>query len=342
VLAAAWLLGCGARTNLDGLAGAGFGGGAATVSNGVGGDGASNGSGPCASLCPAGGCQVVALGSAGQQGVVSIVTDATYVYWIDGFIADPNVIRRAPKSGGAAQTLVPAAHGAVQIAVANGFLYWTELGHYLSSTSDGAVRRVGVAGGPVSTIAEGLYVDEPPLAVDADYVYWIDGGGATVARAPVTGGAPETLASGLQSAFFMTLDSTSVYLSTQGGLWSVPKTGGVLTDVYGTSGDMRDITRQGDDLYFAAFEYGIDHVSTDGGGFQTIAEGTVSPAIASDAQAVYYIVLGSSMQSALYRVCRDGSMPPEQLAAIRGTYAVAVDDSGVYFDNSSSLGKIAK
>src|SRR5262249_32094649 len=158
----AWLLGCGARTDLDGSLGRGVGGSAAAGAGNSGSTGAvgGNGGGTCTFLCLAQGCNVVALAT-GQKDLSSLVTDATHVYWIDGTVQDPgpNASRRAPKSGGPTETLVPAAQGAEKIAVEHGSLYWIEAGHYLTSGIDGAVRRVDVTGGAISTIADGLSVD---------------------------------------------------------------------------------------------------------------------------------------------------------------------------------------
>ena len=49
------------------------------------------------------------------------------------------------------------------------------------------------------------------MAIDSASVYWVDTNGGTIMKAPLTGGAATTLASGQGSPLVIAIDSTSVY-----------------------------------------------------------------------------------------------------------------------------------
>ena len=202
------------------------------------------------------------------------------------------------------------------------------------------MRRIATSGGPITTIAQGLHLDIPPIAVDAMYVYWIEALGA-LRRAPLDGGPPETIPTSLKpGANNMIVDTTSVFVSGQDEVTSLPKSGGALTTLEWPewSGDFRQIAMRGDDLYVAAFQHSLEHLTKEGGVSQSlVTDATMGTVAAADAQAAYYVA-GPYPTYTIYRICRDGSVPPERLADIQGGYAVAVDDSGIYFDNAPSLG----
>ena len=95
-------------------------------------------------------------------------------------------------------------------------VYWTEVAGSISGKiylPNASIKKVGKAGGSVTTLATGIYFAEP-IAVDAISVYWIEKDGAgigSIKKVGVNGGVVTTLASGLSDPRGMVIDNTSVY-----------------------------------------------------------------------------------------------------------------------------------
>ena len=116
---------------------------------------------------------------------------------VDGLVSDAGAgadadadLGDAPFAGDGASSGTPVllATGspclAMDLAIANGTLYWTE-------DATGLVRSVSAAGGPVSTIASGQ-MRAGAIAVDAKNIFWVAGDRKTIMRRAVAGGAIST------------------------------------------------------------------------------------------------------------------------------------------------------
>jgi len=178
---------------------------------------------------PLGGGPVEQLTAGGSvfDGIQRIVTDGAYVYWITG---PGSGVARVPVNGGPAQTLgggfgppgalavdatsvywvdhndtifkVPKGGGAT-VTLASGLPYFSELvgdgtSLFFVEQDSGAIRRMSVNGGAISTLGFAEAMSQLQLTLDQQYLYWI--GQASVGRVPKLGGAPTIIAGGLQSA----------------------------------------------------------------------------------------------------------------------------------------------
>jgi len=105
----------------------------------------------------------------------------------------------------------------VGIAVDDSNVYWT------NNVADGSVAMVPITGGPAAVLASAQFYPTG-IAVHANEVVWANGeisvgGGVappnagSVMRAPLDGGAPVTLVSGLDEPFAVAVDDTSVYFT---------------------------------------------------------------------------------------------------------------------------------
>lgn len=107
-----------------------------------------------------------------------VAVDATHVYLAERCYgrAGQGTILRARLDGSAVTTLARGLSGPSLLRLSGGFAYWLE-------TTGQAVRKVGVSGGPVVTLAN---TPEAPLdlAVDATHVYWTEPNAGHVKRAP--------------------------------------------------------------------------------------------------------------------------------------------------------------
>jgi hypothetical protein len=146
-----------------------------------------------------------------------IVVDATNVYWTTG-----SAVMKAPLGTAATTTLYSAPSGGTisWLAVDATRVYFTNGGQG-NGALDGTVMSVPIGGGTPTTLATGQ--NQPRgVAVDGANVYWANycgpdgacwsaGGGGTVMRVPLSGGAPTTLASGHNWPLQVAVDGTSVY-----------------------------------------------------------------------------------------------------------------------------------
>jgi len=149
-----------------------------------------------------------------------VAVDSTSAYW-----APAGSVMKVPLSCGMPVSLAPT--GSVNaLAVAATGVYWEQS----NSLDDGidagtwSVRTVPLGGGQVTTIASNAAYPIQPLAVDATNVYWtyqdcnascgnsFACSCSAIASAPLAGGAPTQLVTGLaERPFALAVDATSVY-----------------------------------------------------------------------------------------------------------------------------------
>jgi hypothetical protein len=127
----------------------------------------------------------------------ALAVDAERLYWIGD-----SGIESAPKTGGAATTLVPHPDWPIVqyagIAASGGFVYWAVWSENLGRT----IWRVPTGGAAAAT---SLFTDPPgaPMtrfAIDGDYLYWAGedaGWQGTLHRVALAGGAPESVVPGV-------------------------------------------------------------------------------------------------------------------------------------------------
>lgn len=194
---------------------------------------------------------------------VNIALSSTHVYWVTA-----NAVRRVPKAGGSAETLVSGFTSLRGIASSSTHLYFTELG-----TGTGSVQRVPLAGSTAETVASSVSspltitiygtqaywshssgIDTKPsgsgpggegtvatttqpalsIAVDDEYVYYVLGGiSGVVGRdyRSISQSQPVILANQLNLPSQVVVDGSYVYFTENGGnaLKRVSKLGGTVT-----------------------------------------------------------------------------------------------------------------
>jgi hypothetical protein len=169
-----------------------------------------------------GGGTPVQLASSGSP--VDLVVVAGYVFWADvaGIIAyvpattggtPTNLVAPDPDAGaGEFVSSVPYQN----LTTDGASLYWNRL----PGSAPGAVMSVPAGGGPPQVVCNVGQSSPQSVATDGSQVYFVDTGGSTViASAPVSGGAPATVASQYTTTASISsdpgptlaVDATSVY-----------------------------------------------------------------------------------------------------------------------------------
>ncbi len=217
-----------------------------------------------------------------------IAVDPVNVYWtVAPFGANDSNVLSIPLNGGALSTLAYGSGSPHGIAVRSGAVYWTDY-HYEE------VSMVPVGGGNPTVIASSL-VNPWQLALDATSVYWSDTGSCsfcndgTLLKAPASGGAVTTLASGLTtpSSGGIAVDATSAYFNASGAVERVPLAGGAVVTI-ATGMSSSNLVTDGTSVYFGSGT-AVVKVPTGGGPVVTLASESSDPwALALDSKCSYW------------------------------------------------------
>ncbi|MBK8257559.1 MAG: hypothetical protein IPK82_33435 [Polyangiaceae bacterium] len=299
--------------------------------------------GSCEPLCQGGPCSAHLLAPLDGE-VQALRVDATHVYWIEGQ-GKPNRIRRVPRDGGSAETLVADAKLAIDLVLVGDFVFWSEYVALSSPNTPGRIVRMSLDATDMQTLVDGL---GSPTAITSDgsHVYWFEVSDGELARVPINGGPPEVLDGTLYkfSVGDMKVDDSFLYFSA--GPWAGPsagvaqyaKAGGEIGMFLDSLSEAGPIALDDTFVYAASVGDSIRRAPKLGGEQQAVVQDAgIGRALAVDANALYYF--GSS---GLHRLCKEGSSAPLVLAAGASGSRIAVDDAAVYFDDGGNLWRIDK
>ncbi|HXH94119.1 MAG TPA: hypothetical protein VNN25_21265 [Thermoanaerobaculia bacterium] len=165
-----------------------------------------------------------------------LTVDGQFVYWLavgtsagDGFLADGAIGRAAKADGSGVLKLASNLSLPVSLTLDATNVYYSETGAGLGNPSVG-LRRVPLAGGPISKLVDGIIVG--PVAVDSATVYYgtLTGSGTfEIASLPKSGGNPRLLVSGLDDISSLKLFGSTLYYvseSDETSINAVPAAGG--------------------------------------------------------------------------------------------------------------------
>ncbi len=235
----------------------------------------------------------------------------------------------------------------IGIAIDESYVYWGAFGA-------GAVRRVPICGGPITTLATDQNPIGNTIAVDATYVYWLSGpnpaGSAEpssiIMRIRKTGGAPESLTPniGLAPVTPFALGAAAVYGSVGYPLPldAIPLDGAPPQVLVSTAGFLGAIAVDSAHVYWASgttiSEAPLDQAAQGIGtplAFASLA--TMPNALVTDASSLYWTEIGSDGMST-GNVCSvpiGGGAQVVLASGQAGPSAIAVHRGSVFWTNMS-------
>jgi hypothetical protein len=155
----------------------------------------------------------------GGAAPLDLTSDGTDLYFTLAPVDPPTAageIRRVPVGGGAAATFASNATRPERLENDAAYVYWTSAATPGGSAPTGQIWRTPKSGGP--SVAMALLWGDGALAIDDQALYWAgpaEGQRVTLARIPLDGSDPSTLAAGFGAT------STDVTVDAQNAYWTL-------------------------------------------------------------------------------------------------------------------------
>jgi Carboxypeptidase regulatory-like domain len=280
---------------------------------------------------------------AGLDAPVALDADAVHLVW-----TELSRVGAAPVAGGATTTLASG--------IANSLARITTDQNNIYLLDGELIKVVPLAGGTIERLAAALPViastgglgpvnPNGDIVTDGTNVYWTaDGGGPTVQRVPVGGGAPVTVATealdtSTQPCYWrIAVDTENVYWTSNQtssavgcSVRKVPLAGGTAATVVDFP-KLRDFTVDGGDVYFSELQTNtVQKVSTTGGSATAVVTGVSAWVLTHNAQRLFWLGDG---QAGVAFAPEAGGMPVQMGGAASQpsviTDALAVDAHAAY------------
>jgi hypothetical protein len=239
--------------------------------------------------------------AADENEAAGLAVDATYIYWsrlVSGEIV------RMPKTGGAPEVIASGQVRPWAVAVDDARVYWAAEGNAVAGVdtpTGGQIASAPKAGGAITIVAPN---EQRPttLVLDGGMIYfgdgpWGDTNGA-IKRVPKTGGAVQTLASGLDILWTVAVANGYVAWTEESGFSQVAIAGGAPVHIDGTPGT--GLASDGTRFYYGRpTNDGVDLVAVAAGDSNPVTIGSgsiatdatrlVAEAVAVDASRVFWL-----------------------------------------------------
>jgi hypothetical protein len=322
--------------------------------------------------CACTGCTVLAQS---QDLPLSIQMSGDTLYWLNyGSGQGAASLMSLPKTGGVPKEVAGNMTHAYGLQVDPTHLYWASV----TSSGDGIIEKVPLAGGSVTTLTTGLpaptsnFLDEglanvPSeqfLAVNDSTLYFVAfdtcGDQGPVDSIPLTGGTatpflvnlPNDAGVGLIQAYGLTLSGSSLFvLNISTALIAIleaPLDGGPVASAVPDLTYPLSLAISGSDILWCDdevhFTNGFVRIASAGGSAKTLGSGLTAPwGVITDGTSAYWINNGSECgpEGSIQKAPLDGSSPAVTLVDdLLGPQAIIMDDTYLYWVDSSCGGVI--
>lgn len=246
----------------------------------------------------------------------ALVVDETHIYWLTNGVTAR--LRKAPKSGGTAETLVSALSFPSQLSLDGDLLYWKVQGN---------LWRVSRQGGKPERITDNAAVQT--YVVEPDKIYWTDRDAVMVM--PKGGGSPTTVFKG-EFTTGIAIDQTHIYWVNRlnGEIYKGTKDGQQPTSLTSFVGDQTmDLWHDTTYLYWITpNDRKFSRIAKAGGKREILATEIVMQTVVWFQGALY--ATQPFAGGSIFRM-KPGS-PPETLVSGLGTpWGLAVDQTHLYW-----------
>ncbi|HVV53152.1 MAG TPA: hypothetical protein VHO06_26075 [Polyangia bacterium] len=239
-------------------------------------------------------------------------------------------------------------------------LYWVAQGSWKLGFTDGAIRRVGLDGLGLGTVAEAS--GPRGLLVDATGVFWTaeptlrqddqvraappEARAGTLWFLPSAGGQPRLLASGLVDPLFLQAGGDRLFFSSGRlkAVLAVPRAGGAPEVLGEAPGRVSQIALDATHVYFGIDEYHtgkVGRVPRAGGPIEILADGLDRPwGVVLDDGHVYFATQGGYRGAELVaRVAKTGG-PLERLASLPRPKRLALQGAWLYVATEKGIARV--
>jgi len=215
------------------------------------------------------------------------------------------------------------------VAVDSNYVYFIE---NPANYWQGTVKKVGINGGSVITLAEGI--DPSHIAIDSEYVYFTGGafkGAGYIGKVSKSGGKVEMLATNLEVPTYIAVDSDFIYFSDKaaGKVFKVSKAGGTVTTLASGLDRPQGIAVDSSYVYFVDYS-SLRKVSKAGGTVTTLASGLGLIDVIVDSDFVYFTASGGKV----FKVSKAGGTVTTLAISGEGAWimgGIALDSEYVYY-----------
>jgi hypothetical protein len=305
-----------------------------------------------------GGSRTVLAG--GQNGPLSILVDSDSVFWVETLCytsAQTGRIKKVPVGGGTVEVVLDSLAAPGGALTTDGTdIFWTEGGPLLSREGLGRLARASLNGGPVVTVASGIFNPNPSFIADDHFIYIADV--STIKKLPINGGFPERLHSiSLSQPVFMMVSSIAaddafVYWteSLSNAIRKIPKGGGAITTIFdipnGITGPPRSLTVAGGFVYWIDDKLGMQAIRkmpATGGSVVTVLSDSGILGLIVDQDHIYFI-----QHAPIFSDIKKVSVNGGTISTIRSGIEIvssrelAQDASDIYWTNQTQVGKFPK
>jgi hypothetical protein len=297
--------------------------------------------------CIDGACQITPLAT-GQAGAFSVDVDDASVYWSNTGSQSLVKIDKNATNGVPTTLLQKPQERFLPTGVRVDGAYVAVVDQNTGNGTAPVYRVNKTTGGPAGGLGGACAIDgNGGIAIDADYVYFVNGVSGSVYHAAKGSGTCEPIVNGQAGVARVVVDDTSLFITNKNpqagssGIMRSSKGGGTPTAIAMSSVSKAfEIVADGTTLFASTPDGRIVRVNKDGSGFAELATGQPGPfGLAVDDSSVYWV---DNVSGEVWATDKVAGQPRLIAANQQNVQTVAVDRDRIYWATDTSIMRIAK